>query len=101
MVGLANISVSLDGGGSYAAAAAKGTLTSPGPSSEGESGPHGITTRNALVPAQLPFWYYNATLLSVQPVGGPVRGGTLATITGGGLIGELVPNPNPNSNPTP
>ena len=51
-----NVSVSLDGGISY-----------------------------SLPAAGLPFAYYNASLLSVAPLGGPRKGGTLVTIAASGL----------------
>ena len=51
-----HVSVSLDGGVSY-----------------------------SLPAAGLPFTYYNASLVSVAPLGGPRRGGTLVTISASGL----------------
>ena len=57
--GPANVSVTLDGGHSY---------TAP-------------------LPYDQAFLYYNASLLHVQPLGGPMRGGTLTTIIGTGLAG--------------
>ena len=55
--GLAQLEVSIDGGTSY---------TAP-------------------LPAESGFLYYNATLASASPAGGPVRGGTLVTLAGSGL----------------
>ena len=41
----------------------------------------------APLPADKAFLYYNVSLGQVRPLGGPVRGGTIATIVGDGLAG--------------
>ena len=58
-IGPANVSITLDGGHTY----------------------------TDVLPAGRAYLYYNASLHTVDPLGGPVRGGTVATIAGGGLAG--------------